>query len=114
VGGRKGFTQTIKAVMYGSTPILLFGWTSAILGKPLDINDRLFSGLIPILIQFLLFGIQTITGIWFFVLEVIGIRQLHEITTGKAILAVLFLLVLLVVLAILQLIWFLGLTGIRH
>lgn len=25
-GGRKGMTQTIKAVMYGSTASLLFGW----------------------------------------------------------------------------------------
>lgn len=62
VGGREGITQTIKAVMYGSTPALLFGW-------------------IPV--------IGFIAGIWSLVLEIIGIRQLHGLTTGKAILAVL-------------------------
>ncbi len=68
VGGRKGLSQTIKAVMYGSTPGLLFGW-------------------IPI--------IGMIAGIWSLVLEVIGIRQLHETTSGKAILAVVIMLVIL-------------------
>jgi hypothetical protein len=68
VGGRKGLSQTIKAVMYGSTPGLLFGW-------------------IPI--------IGIIAGIWSLVLEVLGIRQLHEITTGKAIMAVVIMLVIL-------------------
>ncbi|MCZ7397082.1 MAG: YIP1 family protein [Candidatus Methanoperedens sp.] len=71
VGGRKGLSQTIKAVIYGSTPGLLFGW-------------------IPI--------IGMIAGIWSLVLEVLGIRQLHEITTGKAILAVVIMLVILTVL----------------
>jgi len=60
VGGRKGITQTIKAFMYGVTPVLLLGW-------------------IPI--------IGFITVIWTLVLEIIGIRQLHELTIGRAILA---------------------------
>ncbi len=59
-GGRKGMTQTIKAGMYGSTASLLFGW-------------------LPI--------INMIAVIWSLVTEIIGIRQLHEITTGRAILA---------------------------
>ncbi len=62
VGGRKGIAQTIKAVMYGLTPGLLLGW-------------------IPI--------IGFIAAIWSLVVEIIGIRQLHELTTGKAVLAVL-------------------------
>jgi hypothetical protein len=61
VGGRRGIVQTIKAGMYGSTPSLLFGW-------------------IPI--------INFIAIIWSLVADIIGIRQLHEITTGRAILAV--------------------------
>jgi hypothetical protein len=57
-GGRKGMTQTIKAVMYGSTASLLFGW-------------------MPI--------INIIALIWSLVTEIIGIRQLHEITTGRGV-----------------------------
>ncbi len=70
VGGRKGLTQTIKAVIYGSTPGLLIGW-------------------IPF--------IGMIGGLWSLVLEVLGIRQLHEMTTGRAVLAVVIMLVVLVV-----------------
>jgi len=68
-GGRKGLTQTIKAVIYGSTPGLLIGW-------------------IPF--------IGMIGGLWSLVLEIIGIRQLHEMTTGRAVLAVVIMLVVLV------------------
>ncbi len=72
VGGRKGIEQTIKAVMYGSTPGLLLGW-------------------IPI--------IGFIAAIWSLVVEIIGIRQLHELTTGKAVLSVLILIIIAVVFA---------------
>jgi hypothetical protein len=72
VGGRKGLEQTIKAVMYGSTPGLLLGW-------------------IPI--------IGFIAGIWSLVVEIIGIRQLHELTNGKAVLAVLIPIIIAVILA---------------
>ncbi len=60
VGGRKGLTQTMKAVMYGCTPSLIIGW-------------------IPF--------INIVGGIWAIIVEIIGIRQLHELSTGKAILA---------------------------
>lgn len=73
VGGRKGIAQTIKAVMYGSTPGLLLGW-------------------IPI--------IGFIAGIWSLVLEILGIRQLQELTTGRAILAVLIPIIIIVILTI--------------
>lgn len=73
VGGRKGIAETIKAVMYGSTPGLLLGW-------------------IPV--------IGFIAGIWSLVLEILGIRQLHEISTGKAVLAVVLLIIVAVVLSI--------------
>ena len=59
-GGRKGVTQTIKALMYGATPSYLLGW-------------------IPI--------VGIIAGIWALIVEIIGIRQLQELSTGKAILA---------------------------
>jgi parallel beta-helix repeat protein len=62
VGGKKGIAQTIKAMMYGSTPGLLLGW-------------------IPI--------IGAIASIWSQILNILGIRQLHELSTGRAILAVL-------------------------
>lgn len=60
VGGRKGAGQTIKAMAYGSTPSLLLGW-------------------IPF--------IGFIFGIWSIIVSIIGIRQLHEISTGRAVLA---------------------------
>ena len=72
LGGKRGLEQTIKAVMYGSTPGLLFGW-------------------IPFL------GI--IAAIWSLVLEILGIRQLQELTTGKAVLVVLIPVIIAFVLA---------------
>jgi len=56
-GGRKGYRNTIKAFAYGDTPVLLFGWIPFV--------GMLFS-------------------IWALVLNIIGIRQLHEISTGRA------------------------------
>ncbi len=61
VGGRNGVGQTIKAVTYGMTPSLLLGW-------------------IPV--------VGIIAGIWALIVEIIGVRQLHELSTGKAVLAV--------------------------
>jgi len=61
-GGRKGYRNTIKAFAYGNTPLFLFGW-------------------IPF--------VGMLFPIWAWVLNIIGIRQLHEISTGRAIGAVL-------------------------
>ncbi len=61
LGGRNGVGETIKAVMYGATPGCIFGW-------------------IPLL------GI--IGVIWSIIVVIIGIRQLHDLSTGKAALAV--------------------------
>ena len=61
LGGRKGYLQTLKSVTFGSTPAMLLGW-------------------IPF--------IGFIFGIWTIILEILGIRELHEMTTGKAALAV--------------------------
>jgi hypothetical protein len=67
VGGRKGVEQTIKAVMYGETPSLLLGW-------------------IPIF--------NVIAWIWALIVSIIGVRQLHGLSTGKAILAVILALII--------------------
>jgi hypothetical protein len=61
-GGRKGYKNTIKAFAYGNTPLFLFGW--------LPFVGMLFS-------------------LWALILNIIGIRQLHEISTGRAVGAVL-------------------------
>jgi hypothetical protein len=61
LGGRKGIIQTVNAVYYGNTPYLLLGW-------------------IPF--------VSIIGIIWSFVLWILGVRELQEIPTGKAIVAV--------------------------
>jgi hypothetical protein len=61
LGGRKGIMQTFKAIIYGHTPRLLLGW-------------------IPV--------IGFIFVLWSLALGILGIRELQEISTGKAILAV--------------------------
>ena len=75
VGGRKGIAQTIKTSIYASTPWLIIGW-------------------IPY--------IGDIAWLWGLVLMVIGIRQLQEITTGKAVLAIFLPIIILIVLAVLM------------
>lgn len=60
VGGRMGLNQTIKAMLYSSTPSLLFGW-------------------VPVL--------NIIAGIWSIVLNIIGIREFHDISSERAFLA---------------------------
>ncbi|MDD1679792.1 MAG: YIP1 family protein [Methanomicrobiales archaeon] len=72
VGGKKGIEQTLKAVMCSTTPVFVFGW-------------------IPLIGFF--------AAIYTLVLEILAVRELQEISTGRAILAVLlpFLLVLLLI-----------------
>lgn len=60
-GGKKGLNQTIKALVYTSTPSLLFGW-------------------IPV--------INVLAVIWSLVLNIIGIREFHEISIKRAFAAV--------------------------
>jgi len=61
VGGRSGIMQTVIALFYGSTPSLLLGWIP-------------YVGLIFL--------------IWSLVLYVLGVRELHEISTARAVLAI--------------------------
>lgn len=72
VGGN-GITQTIKALMYGETPSMLFGW-------------------IPY--------IGILASLWSLVLYIIGIKELHETTTGRAAAAVLVPVIIVIVLVI--------------
>jgi hypothetical protein len=61
VGGKMGLEQTFKSVAYASTPGFLLGW-------------------IPVIgILFALYGI---------IVQIIGIRELQEVSTGRATLAV--------------------------
>lgn len=60
-GGRRGIWQSLKALMYGNTPSLLFGW-------------------IPF--------IGFVFTLWSLVLGILGIRELHKISSLRAILAV--------------------------
>lgn len=60
LGGKKDIGQTIKSIAYGSTPLLLLGW-------------------IPFL------GIAFL--IWSIIAAIIGIRQMHEIPTERAVAA---------------------------
>lgn len=73
LGGRKGYLQTLKSVTFGSTPAMLLGW-------------------IPF------FGL--LAGIWTLALEILGIRELQEMTTGKAILAIILAVVIVAVIVI--------------
>jgi hypothetical protein len=79
LGGRKGYLQTLKSISYGSTPSMLFGW-------------------IPF--------IGFIGAIWSFILSILGVRELHEMTTGRAAIAVLLAVVVLAIIIILILAFF--------
>jgi hypothetical protein len=74
LGGRKGYLETLKAIAYADTPSLLLGW-------------------IPV--------IGIIGAIWSFILSIIGIRELHEMTTGRAAIAVILAVVIVFIIIIL-------------
>lgn len=64
VGGRKGILKTIAAVIYASTPSLLFGW-------------------IPV--------VGVITSFWTLALTIIGVSKLHKISYLRSIFAIILL-----------------------
>jgi len=78
-GGRKGYWNTIKAFAYGNTPLLLFGW-------------------IPF--------VGMLFPFWAWVLNIIGIRQLHEISTGRAIGAVLLSIIIALIITVVLVVLF--------
>lgn len=71
-GGRKGVSTTLRAVIYSATPSLLFGW-------------------IPLI------GILAV--FWSIALEILAIKELHEISTTRAFIAVFLPAIILAVLA---------------
>ncbi|HVP94747.1 MAG TPA: YIP1 family protein [Methanoregulaceae archaeon] len=73
LGGKKGYVQTVKSIMYGSTPGLLLGW-------------------IPI--------IGFIGGIWTIVLDIFGIKELQEMSMGRAVAAVVIAGVILIIIVL--------------
>jgi hypothetical protein len=79
-GGRKGIMQTLKAIIYGKTPHLLLGW-------------------IPF--------VGFIFSLWSIVLGILGIRELQEISTGKAIFAVVIAIIIPLILIIIFTAYFL-------
>jgi hypothetical protein len=82
LGGRKGLLQTVKAVIYGMTPTMLLGW-------------------IPFL-GFLFF-------LWSIVLQIIGVRELQEINSGKALVAMIIaVMVPLILLVLIAMYFFIG------
>ena len=78
-GGRKGYGNTIRAFAYGNTPLLLFGW-------------------IPF--------VGMLFPLWAWVLNIIGIRQLHEISTGRAIGAVLLSIIIALIITVVLVVLF--------
>ena len=73
LGGRKGYMETLKALAYGDTPYLLIGW-------------------IPL--------IGFIGSIWSFVLYILGVRELQEMSTGRAAGAVILAFVVFIIIVI--------------
>ena len=75
LGGKKGYIETMKAVMYGCTPYMIIGW-------------------VPIIGPF-------IGGLWSIVVEILGIRELHGISTGRAVAAYLVAVIILFIILVL-------------
>ena len=80
LGGKQGFTKTVAAMIYASTPSMLLGW-------------------IPI--------IGIIAGIWAFILEILAIREIQEMSTARAVLAIILPIIIIMVLVILLIGFFL-------
>ncbi|MCX6672006.1 MAG: Yip1 family protein [Euryarchaeota archaeon] len=78
-GGRKGMDKTFISAIYGLTPFLLISWVAF----PL-----LYSGIPGALI--LLFPLLGGLLCWSVVLIIVGIRELHEMSTLRVALAVIF------------------------
>ena len=82
MGGRKGIMQTAKAVIYGMTPGMLLGW--------IPLAGFLFC-------------------LWSIVLQIIGVRELQEISSGRALLALIIaVMVPLILLILLAMYFFIG------
>ncbi|WP_062399623.1 YIP1 family protein [Methanogenium cariaci] len=76
-GGRKNFSTTIRAVIYAATPSLLFLWIPPLIG---------------------LIAIP-----WSLALVILAIRELHEISTSRAVIATILPIILIFILTALSL-----------
>ena len=84
VGGRRGLSTTVRALIYAMTPNLLLGW-------------------IPV--------VGILAALWSLVLEVLAIRELHEISTTRAIFAVIVVPILFMILAAIVAVFVFGMAG---
>lgn len=69
----QGIRETYKALMYGLTPFLLFGW-------------------VPFL--------NYLIAMWAIILEVIGLKELHKTSVGKAIAALVIILLIIIIIGV--------------
>lgn len=88
LGGSKGLLETAKAVIYGMTPGMLLGW-------------------IPF--------IGVLFCIWSFVLQIIGVRELQEMSSGKALAAMIIAVMIpLIILVLLAMYFFISMVSFSH
>lgn len=73
--GKAGYVQTLKAVAYGATPSYIGGVASAVLL------------LIPWVGGVIASIVGVVASVWALVVGIIGVRELHSITTGRAVAA---------------------------
>jgi len=71
-GGRKGIKKTFTALMYGLTPYLMTSWITSLVSQ---------AGIGGDIIAF--FGVVIIVG-WTIVVIIYGVRELQEISTERA------------------------------
>nr|QNO42253.1 hypothetical protein LDHBDEKG_00004 [Methanosarcinales archaeon ANME-2c ERB4]QNO43053.1 hypothetical protein HGKCJMEE_00031 [Methanosarcinales archaeon ANME-2c ERB4]QNO43182.1 hypothetical protein CEGDBGHB_00004 [Methanosarcinales archaeon ANME-2c ERB4]QNO45349.1 hypothetical protein IOFJOFCH_00009 [Methanosarcinales archaeon ANME-2c ERB4]QNO45679.1 hypothetical protein BOCBCOEP_00008 [Methanosarcinales archaeon ANME-2c ERB4] len=81
LGGRAGAEQTLKATIYSKTPIWLLGGVGFVAGAWAASKNFDSFGMVIAATWFLFMSI------WAYITEIIGIRQLHGLSTGIAILA---------------------------
>lgn len=89
LGGRGGIRQTLKAIMYASTPQLLLGWIP-------------FFGYVSTIWSIVLPTVGYVSAIWGIVLSIVGIHRLQRVSIPKAI----FVVVLAVLSAIIIILFF--------
>ncbi len=91
LGGRKGINQTIKAFIYSLYVLGLLVLIDEFLLQIPYVNKR------PDVVD----SLEIIVPVWFFILIILGVRQLQGITTLRAILGVLFIPLVLILALIL-------------
>jgi len=98
LGGKMGYEETLKSCLYGSTPVLLFGWIASI--------SNFFPEQLALVI--LGIGITVMAAIWTLLLNIIGLSELQKMSRGKAFLAIMLEIVVILVFAALTGFWLLS------